>query len=200
MDYLILNNLAEFVIVVIAIYGTPGPAVAAIIANSLRNGFRSTLPLVCGIQVGLNIIFICLALGLNSVITTFPWLYDFIRWAGIAYLCYLAWDMFCANQEGKFARKLSFSTGVLIMFLNPKVYAGTIIVLTQFVPLNENYIFNALVTLLLTALLVVSLDLAWSYAASSVRHLVNTPQRRLLINRILAITIFITAISMVFNN
>src|SRR5687767_6238787 len=67
----------------------PGPTVTVIIANSLRHGARAGLLNVAGTQLGLGLMMLILVVGLSTVIAAMGWLFDWLRWAGAAYLVWI---------------------------------------------------------------------------------------------------------------
>src|ERR671931_1823699 len=72
----------------------PGPTVTVIVANSLKHGTRAGLLNVAGTQIGLGLMMLTLIVGLTSVIAAMGWLFDWLRYAGAAYLVWLGWKLF----------------------------------------------------------------------------------------------------------
>ncbi len=75
---------------------SPGPAVAAIIARTLAVGLRRTAPFILGIVTGDLVWFALVALGLAALAQAFQPLFLAIKYAGVAYLLYLAWKLWTA--------------------------------------------------------------------------------------------------------
>src|SRR5918995_940262 len=71
----------------------PGPTVTVIIGNSLAHGPRAGLLNVAGPQLGLGLMMAILVVGLSSVIAAMGWLFDWLRWAGAAYLVWLGYKL-----------------------------------------------------------------------------------------------------------
>src|SRR5918994_7305442 len=71
----------------------PGPTVTVIIANSLAHGARAGLLNVAGTQLGLALMMATLIAGLTSVIAAMGWLFDWLRYAGAAYLVWLGYKL-----------------------------------------------------------------------------------------------------------
>src|SRR2546427_12009882 len=71
----------------------PGPTVTVIVANSLKHGTRAGLLNVAGTQLGLGLMMLTLVVGLTSVIAAMGWLFDWLRYAGAAYLVWLGWKL-----------------------------------------------------------------------------------------------------------
>ena len=77
----------------------PGPTVTVIIGNSLAHGTRAGLLNVAGTQLGLGLMMAILVVGLSSVIAAMGWLFDWLRWAGAAYLIWIGWKLLRAPDS-----------------------------------------------------------------------------------------------------
>ena len=122
IELLITFILASFVVVIV-----PGPMVTVIIANSIRYGAKAGLMNVAGSQLGLAVVLAVLVAGLNTLMQTMGWWFDWLRLAGAAYLIYLGIKMIRAGGEiGDVAvddskgRPNFFLQGFLVMLSNPK--------------------------------------------------------------------------------
>src|SRR2546426_1513888 len=82
-----------YVLACILIAIVPGPTVTVIVANSLKHGTRAGLLNVAGTQLGLALMMLTLVVGLTSVIAAMGWLFDWLRYAGAAYLVWLGWKL-----------------------------------------------------------------------------------------------------------
>jgi homoserine/homoserine lactone efflux protein len=105
----------------------PGPTVTVIIANSLRHGARAGLMNVAGTQAGFVIWLAIAALGLGAAIQFMGMWFDALRYAGAAYLIWLAIKLFRsrgdlavavdrARPHGSF-----FLQGFIVIMSNPKM-------------------------------------------------------------------------------
>lgn len=105
----------------------PGPTVTVIIANSLRHGPRAGLMNVAGTQVGFVIWLAIAALGLGAAVHVMGVWFDVLRWAGAAYLVWLAIRLFCSNGDLAAAADRArpsgrfFLQGFLVIISNPKM-------------------------------------------------------------------------------
>jgi len=68
---------------------TPGPAAMCSMAQATRYGFRSSLAGISGIQLGNFLFFICVALGLGTLLATATTAFTVLRFVGAIYLLYL---------------------------------------------------------------------------------------------------------------
>ncbi len=71
---------------------TPGPNMAYLATVALAQGRRPALMAVAGVALGLSLSGVAAALGLAAIAVSTPMLLDVLRYAGIAYLLWLAWD------------------------------------------------------------------------------------------------------------
>jgi len=137
----------------------PGPTVSVIIANSLAHGPRAGLLNVAGTQLGLGLMMAILAIGLSSVIAAMGWLFEWLRWAGAAYLVYLGWKLLRTPDIVDPARPTSMPRGgfvlqgFLVLMANPKALLWFGAFIPQFVDPSGNYV-GQIILLGLTAMAV----------------------------------------------
>ena len=84
--------MLKFAFTVFLLELTPGPKMAYLAALSLARGRVAGLIATAGIALGLATHAVLVALGAGAVIQSYPVLYESLRWAGIAYLLFLAWE------------------------------------------------------------------------------------------------------------
>src|SRR5260370_5046064 len=95
-----LQAYLAFVAACIALALLPGPIVTLVIANGLRHGTRPALTNVLGAQAGLAIVIGVVAIGLTSLMATMGYWFDWVRFAGAAYLVWLAIKLIRSPVEG----------------------------------------------------------------------------------------------------
>lgn len=124
----------------------PGPTVTVIVANSLAHGPRAGLLNVAGTQLGLGLMMAILAVGLSSVIAAMGWLFEWLRWAGAAYLVWLGVQLLRSPEAIAEARsnptpKGGFVLqGFLVLMANPKALLWFGAFIPQFVDPKGNYV------------------------------------------------------------
>lgn len=94
-----LYGLWVFSLVYLLAVATPGPGVAAIIARSLAEGTRGAVAFIAGFLVGDLIWFAVAATGLAALAQTAYTLFLVVKYAGAAYLLYLAYRMWRARPQ-----------------------------------------------------------------------------------------------------
>lgn len=95
-----LQVYLAFVAACIALALLPGPNVTLVIANGLRYGTRAAMISIAGTQAGLAVVIGIVALGLATLMATMGYWFDWVRFAGAAYLVWLGIKMVRAPVEG----------------------------------------------------------------------------------------------------
>lgn len=86
----------------------PGPGITAVVARALGSGFRPALAMSLGLIVGDLVWLTAVVLGLALLAQTFGLAFMLIKWAGVAYLVWLAWKFW---SEGIDPEKIEARTG-----------------------------------------------------------------------------------------
>ncbi len=79
-----------FLIFMVVMYFTPGPNNIMLLSSGLTYGFRRTIPHIVGIVIGFAFMVAAVGLGLGTVFLAYPVLQTVLKYAGAAYLIYLA--------------------------------------------------------------------------------------------------------------
>jgi threonine/homoserine/homoserine lactone efflux protein len=175
-----------FVIACITLALLPGPIVTLVIANGLRHGTRAALTNIAGVQAGLAIVIGIVAVGLTSLMATMGYWFDWVRFAGAAYLVWLGIKLIrapVANIEAEAPpppRGGFFLQGFLVALSNPKllVFFGAFI--PQFVDMSKDHLSQVIllgVTFMVTAGMT---DATYALLAGRVRRFFSARRTRLL--------------------
>ncbi len=141
-----------FVAACIALALLPGPIVTLVIANGLRHGTRAALTNILGVQVGLLIVIGVLAVGLTSLMATMGYWFNWVRFAGAAYLVWLGIKLIRSPVEGVDTdapppppRGGFLLQGFVVALSNPKllVFFGAFI--PQFMDMSKDHLSQVLV-------------------------------------------------------
>lgn len=133
--------LLAFALTSIAVELTPGPNMVWLAILSLQKGRKAGLLAVAGVALGLTVVGLAAGLGLASVILASPGLYQGLRWAGVLFLLYLAWDAWVSaddlNADEGTEVGQYFQRGLLTNLLNPKAAAFYLVVMPGFMTLGH---------------------------------------------------------------
>jgi len=139
-----LQVYLAFVAACIGLALIPGPVVTLVIANGLRYGTSAALINIAGVQAGLAIVIGIVAVGLTSLMATMGYWFDWVRFAGAAYLVWLGIKLIRSPVEGVDAappppRGGFFLQGFVVLLSNPKVLVFFGAFIPQFVDMNKDH-------------------------------------------------------------
>ena len=136
----VLTNLyVPFLVTTFLIELTPGPNMAWLALTSASQGKRSGFAAVAGIALGLAILAAVSAAGLAELAIRVPTAFHLLRFAGVAYLLWLAWQTWVGDEDrpphavANNAIWAWFRHGLLLNLLNPKAAVFFIVVLPAYV-------------------------------------------------------------------
>ncbi len=123
---LTLESLAALAGFAVVTSISPGPSNLMLLASGANFGFGRTLPQVLGITVGFTSLLLGVGLGLGALFLAWPALAQALKFAGAAYLLYLAWRIAQSRAMGAgpaaAARPLRFGESMLFQWINPKAW------------------------------------------------------------------------------
>jgi len=128
------EKLLPFLLFAFAGSITPGPNNMISTASGAAFGFARTLPQMLGVSIGFPLMLVALGLGLGEIFQQAPWLHQMLRFAGAAFLLYLAWRIARAAgpERAEAERPLTFLEAALFQWLNPKAWTLAIGMLATF--------------------------------------------------------------------
>ena len=135
-----LSDLLAYILVVLALFVVPGPAVLLILAQSMSGGRKVGLATSLGIAVGDGVHTVAAALGLSALLMTSPTAFNLVKYAGIAYLVYVgvrAWAVPAESMPKVRGQLLdprrAFYRALWTEVLNPRTALFFLAFLPQFV-------------------------------------------------------------------
>jgi threonine/homoserine/homoserine lactone efflux protein len=134
-----LTQIVAYVLVVMALFLVPGPAVLLTLARSIGGGARAGIATGAGIAVGDALHTLMAVLGLSAVLMTSALAFEIVKYLGAAYLIYLGIRAFL-EQAGDIhlpevqpvTPLLAFRQAILTELLNPKTALFFLSFLPQF--------------------------------------------------------------------
>jgi threonine/homoserine/homoserine lactone efflux protein len=170
--------------------GSPGPSIAALVSRVLTRGFRDVLPFLAAMWLG-EVLWLTLAVaGLAAIAESLHLLFAVIKWAGIAYLLYLAWKMWTAPAVADPAAPVAgrsprgmFLAGMAVTLGNPKIMVFYLALLPSLVDLGTITLLGWAQLALTLLVVLVGIDLSWALLAVKARVLLRSPRAVRLANR-----------------
>lgn len=174
----------EFLITSLIIVASPGTGAIYTIAAGLSRGARASIVAAFACTLGIIPHLMAAMLGLAAILHTSALAFNIVKYAGVAYLLYMAWHSLretgALNVEAKQDRRSHMRViidGILINVLNPKLSIFFVAFLPQFIDARS---INPLVQMLslsgvFMAMTFVVFALYGVFAAAMRAHVVSRP-------------------------
>ncbi|MBN9266198.1 MAG: LysE family translocator [Hyphomicrobium sp.] len=136
-----MSNVVAFGLIALGMVLTPGPNMIYLISRAICQGRLAGLISLGGVALGFVFYMLCAAFGITALVMAVPYAYDALRFAGVLYLLYLAWQAVRPGGRSPFEvrdlpkdgpRKL-FMMGFFTNLLNPKIAVMYLSLLPQFI-------------------------------------------------------------------
>jgi threonine/homoserine/homoserine lactone efflux protein len=157
------SNFVLYIGACLLVIIAPGPGMLYVISQGLSSGRRVGVLAALGTSCGIALHIAAAALGVTAILHISEVGFQILKWLGVSYLLYLAWEVLVRRQvfnaEAVVATDSSriFWKGALINALNPKVALFFLAFLPQFVaprliPIPVQMVFLGTIFLLLTVI------------------------------------------------
>lgn len=183
-------SLLLFAAAYLAVLILPGPGVTALVARVLARGPEGAPAFIAGFAAGALLWFTIAATGLAAIAATFAPVFVAIRYAGAAYLLFLAWKLWTAPARPATAAEAApggsgrlFLTGLAINLGNPKAIAFFLALLPTVVDLQALTPAGFAELALLVTVIVAGVLGAYAAAAARARRLFTAPRALRLMQR-----------------
>lgn len=125
---------------------TPGPSLAIVLKHTVSGGRLNGFVVSIFHGAGIALYAVLTVLGMALIIKETPWLFNMIKYAGAAFLLWLAFKAFSSksalttlkHETISVSLKQSAWQGFMIAFLNPKIAIFFIALFSQFIDANAS--------------------------------------------------------------
>ena len=171
----------------LALNVTPGPDMMFCLAQGLRGGARCGWAASSGVALGGMLHVLLAGLGLGALVAALPGAFDVIRWAGAAYLAWIAWKTLRTPIAGSDAPPLApgqaFRQGFVVNITNPKYILFVLAFVPQFIdPSRPAFAQFAIMEATFLALAAANVAI-WALLAGELRARFKRPATLRLVNR-----------------
>lgn len=130
-------TLLPFVLFAFVASITPGPTNILVLSNSARYGFEAALPIVLGACASAALMVLAVGNGVGQAMTNLPAVQMSMKWGGVLWLSYLAWQIYRSpatlpNLDHKSPQKAGLWAGASLQLVNPKTWMMAIAVISVF--------------------------------------------------------------------
>ncbi|WP_454621673.1 LysE family translocator [Bradyrhizobium cenepequi] len=185
------SALLGFALVSFGMVLTPGPNMIYLISRSITQGPAAGIVSLGGVALGFVFYMLCAAFGITALLFAIPYAYDALRFAGAAYLLWLAWQALKPGGRSPFQvkklqvdspRKL-FAMGLVTNLLNPKIAMLYLALLPQFIDPTGSVLTQSLALGAIQIAISVSVNAMIALAAGSIALFLGTRPAWLLLQR-----------------
>ena len=144
-----------FLQIIIFLFITPGTPRVVIISYSMNYGIQKCVWTALG-DISANIIQATLVIFvIGSFLSDNPIILNTLKWIGIIYLFYLAYDIYNSRPKDINAKEINekrfisfFKDGFLVAGTSPKAWMFFPFIFPQFIDFNNNYIIQFLILII----------------------------------------------------
>jgi len=145
---MIPENYLLFIQIILFLFISPGSPRILIISYAISYGMKKTVWTAIGDISANTLQMILVTFLIGSILITYPQILIVIKWLGVIYLCYLAYELRTAKVKSFFSSKnlttkslLSFFfDGFFVAGLSPKALIFFGAIFPNFINFNKNYI------------------------------------------------------------
>jgi len=180
--------LIAFIVFAAVMYFTPGPNNVMLLSSGLTYGFRRTLPHIVGITFGMALMVAAVGLGLGTIFIAYPVLQTILKYAGAAYLIYLAVAiaMSGAPSAQDVGRPMTFWGAVVFQWINVKGWVMVIGTITAYAAI-AGFPWNIVIQTVITFVIGAFATVAWALFGSALRPILRSPRAVRAFNVVMAL-------------
>ncbi|WP_438747632.1 LysE family translocator [Pararhizobium sp. O133] len=158
---------------------TPGPNNMMLFASGVNFGFTRTIPHMIGIGAGFLTLLIAVGLGLGAILHSVPLLYTALKFAGGAYLIWIAWKIGTSRSlsDGQTGTApMTFLQAAAFQWINPKAWVMAVTAMATYTS-EQSYLFSVMIVGIIFAIVNVPSVSTWAGFGSALRQWLSHPVR-----------------------
>lgn len=190
-----LDIAAALLVFVAVTLVTPGPNNAMLMSTGVTYGFQRGLPHLLGVALGFGFMTLAVGFGLGALLLAAPKAYTILKYAGAAYLLYLAWAIATAtpdlDAEAGGSTPITFLQAALFQWLNPKAWVMAVGAISTYSGV-ASYPHNVLLIAGLFCLLGLFSSGLWLGFGTGLRRLLTSTRTVRLINLAMALLLVLS--------
>ena len=182
--------LIAFVMFAAVMFFTPGPNNIMLLSSGLTYGFRRTLPHVAGITFGFAFMVGAVGLGLGTIFIAYPVLQTILKYAGAAYLIYLAVAIAMSGPveagQDNARGPMTFWGAAMFQWVNVKGWVMVIGTITAYAAI-ASFPWNIMMQVLICLPIGAASCVAWALFGSALRPWLTSPRAVRVFNIVMAV-------------
>jgi len=199
IDYFLFLQIAFFLTI------TPGTPRVVIVTYAINYGIKRSAITATGDVSANTVQMILVAFGVGTLVYVYPNILNYLKWMGILYLLYIAFDLVKSSKNLDFDKSLSeksnlslFRDGFLVAFFSPKAWVFFGAIFPQFLNLEGDFTIQLVILIISWVILDFSTLMLYGFTAQKIVSWLKTNPRT--INTISACALIIIAIIIASTN
>ena len=199
VDYFLFLQIAFFLTI------TPGTPRVVIVTYAINYGIKRSAITATGDVSANTVQMILVAFGVGTLVYVYPNILNYLKWMGILYLLYIAFDLVKSSKNLDLDKNLStknnlslFRDGFLVAFFSPKAWVFFGAIFPQFLNLEGDFTIQLVILIISWVILDFSTLMLYGFTAQKIVSWLKTNPRT--INTISACALIIIAIIIASTN
>jgi threonine/homoserine/homoserine lactone efflux protein len=154
-------------------------------ASAANFGFRRVMPHMLGITLGFGLMVIAVGLGLAGLFHAEPRLHTSLKYAGAAYLFYLAWRITqagAADSASPRATPIGFLEAALFQWINPKGWVMAVGAMAAYTTMSGHVLWETSVIAAILAAACLASVAIWAGFGAAIGRFLGNPTARIAFN------------------
>jgi len=169
VDYFLFLQIAFFLTI------TPGTPRVVIMTYAINYGLRRSAITAVGDVSANTVQMILVAFGVGALVYAYPNILNYLKWIGILYLLYIAFDLVKSSKNLNFDKNLSvksnlslYRDGFLVAFLSPKAWVFFGAIFPQFLNLEGDFAVHLVILIISWVILDFSTLMLYGFVAKKI--------------------------------
>jgi threonine/homoserine/homoserine lactone efflux protein len=180
---------------------TPGPNNLMLLTSGVNFGFRRTIPHMLGIGIGFTVMVAAVGLGLGEVLARAPAVYTALKYAGGAYMIWLAVKLARSGPLGPkgaaVGKPMTFLEAAAFQWVNPKAWVMAVSAIAAYAsPLNHTQ--SVAIVALVFGLVNLPSVSSWALFGSAMSATLRDPRRARVFNTLMAVLLVASLAPLLF--
>jgi threonine/homoserine/homoserine lactone efflux protein len=176
---------------------TPGPTNILVLTNSSRHGLLASAPIVLGACAGAAALVLLVGTGVGDLLMRHQDVQTAMSWIGIAWLSWMAWQIFSAPaaaiDPSATGPRLGLLGAASLQLVNPKTWMMALAVVSVFAGTEADRSLRVAYLSLGFFLISIPCMSAWAWLGTGAAKFFRSPQSMRRFNRTMAVLLLISA-------
>src|SRR5574341_2513184 len=177
---------------------TPGPSNISTASMAVLHNYQKTLSFQMGLAVGVFLLMLLSGWLSTALLNSFPALEPILRYAGAAYILYLAFGLLRASYTfaEQSSRPLGFAHGLMLQILNPKLIFYAFTLFSGFLSSITTSFSILIVVCAILAAVSFCATSTWALFGAGIRTSLRSPRLTAIVNMVLSLLLVYTALTL----